>query len=261
MGVIANRDREQIEHLKDEFGRSGASLVEFPADGRLEATHLASHRLDLVMLKVTTHPANARTFDALARTGYRHLNSLDSVKLCQSRRATFAFANAHIADVATPRAFATHGEASSALADGTVVWVRRDAHNIPLPDRVLGVARTTRDLDDLVQGHDASTLFFQEFLANAGDPYKAYVVGQHVVVGHRCEAGGRVVLEPVAMPASVTDTIVRVGHAFAMSVYGIDFFYRDGRVVILDVNDFPSFRGVPDASRRIVEFVATNYFA
>jgi glutathione synthase/RimK-type ligase-like ATP-grasp enzyme len=151
----------------------------------------------------------------------------------------------------------TPWEASRALAEGTVVWVRRDAHNIPLAERVLGVARTTGELDDLVRGHDARTLFFQEFLADAGDTYKAYVVGQHVVVGRRFEDCGRVVIEPVAMSAGVIDTIMRVGRAFAMSVYGIDFFHRDGQAVILDVNDFPSFRGVADASRRIVEFVAT----
>jgi ribosomal protein S6--L-glutamate ligase len=261
VGLIANRDREQIEQLKDEFRRSGVSLVELPANGGLDAAHLARQRLDLVMVKVTTHPSNEGTFQALRRARYRHLNSLDSVKLCQSRRATFAFASARIADVVTPRTFATPGEASRALADGTVVWVRRDAHNIPLAERVVGVARTTGELDDLVHGHEAGTLFLQEFLADAGDTYKAYVVGQHVVVGRRLEDCGRVVIEPVAMPADVTDAIVRVGRAFAMSVYGIDFFYRDGHVVILDVNDFPSFRGVPDASRRIVEFVATNYLA
>jgi hypothetical protein len=176
------------------------------------------------------------------------------VKLCQSRRATFAFAQRHAGDVVTPRFFVTAAEASRAVSEGLAVWVRRDAHNIPLGERVLGVAATASELNALVRGLDERTLFFQEYLGSSYETHKAYVVGSDVVVVRRREEAGRVLAEPVAMPADVTGAILRVGHAFEMSVYGVDFFHRDGETMCLDVNDFPSFRGIPGASRRICDF-------
>lgn len=259
MAVIANRDREQIEELKSVFAQRGASVVELPADGSLEAAHLDAHAFDLVMVKLTTDGANRRTFAALRGRSLRYLNSLRSVKLCQSRRATFAFAQRRLHDVRTPRFFTTAEEASSAVAQGSAVWVRRDAHNIALGERVLGVAHAVSELDALIRGRDERTLFFQEYLGSAHETHKAYVVGDRVVVGRRSEIEGRVVVERVAMPEDVIAAILRIGRAFVMSVYGVDFFHRDGEAVCLDVNDFPSFRGVPGASRRICDFAENGY--
>jgi len=255
VAVIANRDREQIDELKAVFAQRGASVVELPADGSLEPAHLEAHAFDLVMVKLTTDLANRRTFEALRGRGFRYLNSLASVKLCQSRRETFAFAARHLADVRTPRFFAKPAEADRAIADGRTVWVRRDAHNIPLDQRVLGVARTSTQLHALVEGRDARELFFQEYLG-CEDTLKAYVVGDDVVVGRRSEVESRVVVERVTMPENVDDLILRIGRALGMSVYGVDFFHLGGEAVVLDINDFPSFRGIPEASRRIVEFAA-----
>jgi ribosomal protein S6--L-glutamate ligase len=257
VAVIANRDREQIDELKEVLARSGASVVELPADGSLEAAHFEARAFDLVMVKLTTDRANRRTFAALRGRRFRYLNSLRSVKLCQSRRATFAFANRRAPHVATPNMFVRADDARGALAEGRSVWVRRDAHNIPLDQRVLGVARTSAELGDLVDGHAERTLLFQEYLGSGEETYKAYVVGEDVVVIRRTDTA----VESATLPKEVNDAIRSVGRAFAMSVYGIDFFYREGQPIVLDVNDFPSFRGIPEASRRICDFVATTFFA
>jgi glutathione synthase/RimK-type ligase-like ATP-grasp enzyme len=253
VAVIANRDREQIEELKTVFAQRGASVVELPANGTLEAGHLDARAFDLVLLKLTTDAANARTFAALRGRSLRYLNSPRSVKLCQSRRATFAFAQRHARDVATPRFFVTAVEARRAIAEGLAVWVRRDAHNIPLGERVLGVAHAAPELDALVRGRDPRTLFFQEYLGDSYETRKAYVVGTDVVVVRRTEEGNHVRVESVATPQDVIAAILRIGSAFGMSVYGVDFFHRGGEAVCLDVNDFPSFRGIPGASQRICE--------
>jgi hypothetical protein len=254
--VIANRDREQIDELKSVLGGSGASVDERAVDRGLSAVALAARDADLVLLKLTTDGANRGVFRALRNARVRYLNSLRSVKLCQSRRATFAFANRRLPDVTTPRMFLTPDDAERAIARGHAVWVRRDAHNIPLDRRVLGIARSVAELRDLVGGEDARSLFFQEFLGSGHDTYKAYVVGTDIVVCRRTDAA----VECVAMPSCVTQTILRFGPAFAMPVYGIDFFYHDGRAVCLDVNDFPSFRGIAQASRMIGEYVTRTFF-
>ena len=266
VATIANRDPEQMEQLKAVFARCGASIVELPADDSLRAAHLAKRRIDLVLLKLTTDRANRRIFGELQQADFRYLNSLRSVKLCQSRRATFAFANRHLPDVRTPRMFVTPSEASRAIADGRPVWVRRDAHNIPLEERVLGVAHTTGELDELIGDLEPRTLFFQEYLGRTNDTYKAYVVGSSVVMLRRTELQDRLsqtpdaVVERTTLRKDVEDAILSIGRAFGMSVYGVDLFYRGDQAVFLDFNDFPSFRGIPEASQRIWEFVATTHF-
>lgn len=266
VATIANRDPEQMEQLRAVFAGCGASIVELPADGSLQAAHLARHRIDLVLLKLTSDRANRRVFGELQRAGLRCLNSLRSVKLCQSRRATFAFANRHLPDVRTPQMFATPSEASRAIADGRPVWVRRDAHNIPLAARLLGVAHTTGELAERIGDIEPRTLFFQEYLGRADHTYKAYVVGSSVVTLRRTEVhdgparAPGALIERTTLRKDVEDAVLRIGRTFGMSVYGVDLFDRGDQAMFLDVNDFPSFRGIPEASRRIWEFVAATHF-
>ncbi|MFO1303950.1 MAG: hypothetical protein U1F54_09475 [Burkholderiales bacterium] len=251
VAVIANRDREQIETLVALLSGAGASVIEI-APSRFETEVLPERRIDLVFLKLTTDPANRHVFAALARRELRFLNAVRSVELCQSRRDTFAFLRDRALDVAAPRAFAGLVEAQRAIAEGTAVWVRRDAHNIPLERRILGVARTSAGLDRLVDGVDPGTLFFQEFLDGDHETCKAYVVGDHVTIVRRSEVRpGVFVSEPLAVPDAVFDTIRVIGRAFGMTVYGVDFFHLGGRAVCLDINDFPSFRGIDGGNGRI----------
>ncbi len=256
MAVIANRDREQIETLTGMLSRAGASVLEVPPT-RLLAEPLPDRPIDLVFLKLTTEPANRRVFEALAQRDLRFLNSVRSVDICQSRRETFAFLRRHAPGVALPRVFAGVADARTAIAAGIEVWVRRDAHNIPLDERILGVARTSADLDGLVAGLDAQALFLQEYLGSGHQTCKAYVVGDHVAIVRRSEIRpGVFVSEPLAMPESVFDTIRTIGRAFVMTVYGVDFFHLGGRAVCLDVNDFPSFRGIDGGNERIFDLAA-----
>ena len=251
MAVIANRDREQIETLTASLSRAGASVLEIPPS-RLDNEPLPDRRIDLVFLKLTTDPANRHVFAALATRELRYLNAVSSVQLCQSRRDTFAFLRRRAPEVAAPRAFAGVADAKQAIAEGGQVWVRRDAHNIPLDRRILGVARTAAELDRLVDGLDPRTLFLQEFLGGDHETCKAYVVGDDVAIVRRSEVRpGVFVSEPLPMSDAVFDTMRAIGRVFGMTVYGVDFFHLDGQAVCLDINDFPSFRGVDGGNERI----------
>ncbi|MFO1312485.1 MAG: hypothetical protein U1F41_10540 [Burkholderiales bacterium] len=251
VAVIANRDREQIGTLTALLSSAGASVLDLPP-ARFATEPLPDCPIDLVFVKLTTDPANRHVFAALAGRGLRVLNSLRSVEICQSRRETFEFLRSRAPGVAAPRAFASMEDAKQAIAEGAEVWVRRDAHNIPLDRRVLGVARTRAELDRLVRGLDPGALFLQEYLGGGHETCKAYVVGDDVAIVRRSEVRpGVFVSESLAMPEAVHDTTRAIGRAFGMSVYGVDFFHLDGKAVCLDVNDFPSFRGVDGGNERI----------
>ncbi|MFX1410662.1 MAG: hypothetical protein ACFFA6_09930, partial [Promethearchaeota archaeon] len=50
--------------------------------------------------------------------------------------------------------------------------------------------------------------------------------------------------------------ILRLGRIFRMPIFGIDYIInKDGEPYIVDVNDFPSFRSIPEAVSLISDYI------
>ena len=49
--------------------------------------------------------------------------------------------------------------------------------------------------------------------------------------------------------------IIRIGRKFGMSVYGIDYIKTENGPYIVDVNDFPSFRSIPEGVSLISDHI------
>jgi len=96
----------------------------------------------------------------------------------------------------------------------------------------------------------------QDYVRGDGRDYKIYVVGRHAFglrkrwSPHQSanERG-----EPFAVSAELTELSHRAGIALGMEIYGVDILYGSSGPVVIDVNPFPSFRGVPGAGRLIAD--------
>ncbi len=51
------------------------------------------------------------------------------------------------------------------------------------------------------------------------------------------------------------DLALEIGHTFKMPLYGVDLLITEKGPLIVDVNAFPGFRGVPGASEALVDLV------
>ncbi|MEU5432390.1 hypothetical protein AB0G73_03315 [Streptomyces sp. NPDC020719] len=101
-------------------------------------------------------------------------------------------------------------------------------------------------------------LVAQPYVPNSGVDLKVYCVGGELYATERCSP-----LHPdhsvrerrVALPAEVAATVSQVGAVYGLDLYGVDVLLGPDGPVVVDVNDFPSFRQVPDAAARVARAV------
>jgi ribosomal protein S6--L-glutamate ligase len=119
----------------------------------------------------------------------------------------------------------------------------------------LRLVRQRDDLEDLHWG-DALVLA-QHYLPNSGFDLKLYVCGDRVFAvkkpspfnGHAAPA------KSVPLKKHMLDIAFRCGQTFGLEVYGVDTRETSDGLVVIEVNEFPNFTGVPDAARWIVEHI------
>lgn len=59
----------------------------------------------------------------------------------------------------------------------------------------------------------------------------------------------------VPLPGEVARIAAQVGEVFGLDLYGVDVLLGPDGPVVVDINDFPSFRQVPDAVARVARAV------
>jgi len=106
---------------------------------------------------------------------------------------------------------------------------------------------------------EAGESFFlaQRYAENAGFDIKVYVTGNEVYapIAKQSVLHGEVRERFVPLTPQVRKLALQVGKLFGLDIYGLDVVDTPQGPAILDINDFPSFGGVPRAVRRISEYV------
>ncbi len=104
-------------------------------------------------------------------------------------------------------------------------------------------------------------IVLQEFAAGDGWDIKMWVIDQQIFAARR-----RTPLEPNALkedhpippeelPPDWAHIAREIGRVFNLRLYGIDLLITDKGPIIVDVNSFPGFRGVPGADSALVDLV------
>lgn len=126
---------------------------------------------------------------------------------------------------------------------------------------LVGKIDTVKELQALKQQWGDEPVVLQEFAAGDGWDIKIWVVGEHIYAARR--------RTPLATNASKEDipiaasqlpgewlTITReVGRVFQLRLYGLDLLSTQHGPMIVDINAFPGFRGVPGADEALVGLV------
>jgi ribosomal protein S6--L-glutamate ligase len=99
----------------------------------------------------------------------------------------------------------------------------------------------------------------QEFLPGDGWDVKLWVTGDKLFGARRrtpLEPGASRETHPIAeLPAEWVRILERIGSLFDLVLFGVDLLITDGGPMVIDVNAFPGFRGVPGAVDALVELV------
>ena len=103
----------------------------------------------------------------------------------------------------------------------------------------------------------ADLMLIQEFIPGTGEDLKVYVIGEEVFAVRKefsptsFTRAGR----PVPVSAEVRDIALRCGHAFGLGLYGLDIIESPTGPVVIDLNYFPGYKGVPNAASLIANYI------
>lgn len=101
-------------------------------------------------------------------------------------------------------------------------------------------------------------VFAQEFLTNARTDLKVFAIGDELFAVRKAFAEDSFLHagQPAHLSPDVEAIVHRVGQAFGLELYGVDLAEDEDGVQVFDVNFFPGYRGVPDAARRLADYIA-----
>jgi ribosomal protein S6--L-glutamate ligase len=100
-------------------------------------------------------------------------------------------------------------------------------------------------------------MIVQHFIPGPGEDLKVYVVGDQVfaVTKPFSQTSFAVPGRPVPVEPEVRDAALRTGAALGLGLFGLDVIESPDGPVVVDVNYFPGYKGVPDAAAMIADYI------
>jgi MFS family permease len=100
-------------------------------------------------------------------------------------------------------------------------------------------------------------MLVQEFVAGTGEDVKVYVVGEQVFAVRKqfSEDSFAQPGRPSAVSPELRDIALRCGHALGLGLYGLDVIESRSGPVVVDLNYFPGYKGVPDIAPLIADYI------
>ncbi|MGQ4875793.1 MAG: hypothetical protein ACP6IY_17145 [Promethearchaeia archaeon] len=276
VGAIVNRDLEIFEKLRKftklNYNINIVNLINFKKNSFNEGylkKKIKKYPFSLLIVKLYSEEENQKIYDLIDKyfSDIPRLNSVRSVKICESRRNTFKLIEEKCKKINIPKTYFSINSALKAIDNGTPIIIKLDTHNIrnlSKYDRIIGVAKTREQFLNLIRRYDVqnNVLFFQEYLGKSDIIYKVYVIDQYVQTitsQDLLRKKNFTPLELIHMRVSIDHDLKRhilmLGRKFNMSIFGIDYLLKDGIPYIVDVNDFPSFRNIPEAVSLISNYI------
>jgi ribosomal protein S6--L-glutamate ligase len=230
-----------------EFGFRVAEAI--PEEEVVRADDLAPSE-DLWVLKSHTELALGLAGLVHARGG-RLLNPYGSCIAAQDKITACNLLR--LAGVSTPRTWVT----------GDVRLVRPLLDRGPLivkPHRGhrgagVAVVRRSDDLDRVPPS--AGPVVVQDLVRGPGEDLKVYVVGERVFAVRKRFAQDSFTRpgRPCRVSPEVRELALRCGEAFGLGLFGLDVIESADGPVVVDVNYFPGYKGVPDAAALIATYI------
>ncbi|MCB5911809.1 ATP-grasp domain-containing protein [Streptomyces pinistramenti] len=230
--------------------RPGSSLIRISDEIRA-----GSH--DAWVLKTVSGGPGLTLLEAAAAVGLTTVNDARAIRGVRDKALAAVIARSHGLPVPVTYAasrveeFARIPEAEYPLvvkpADGSS---GRAVRLVASADRLHEAQEGEPDGDGL--------LIAQPYVPNSGTDLKVYCVGGELFGTERCSLlhpGHTVRERQVPLTPEVARIAAEVGTVFGLDLYGVDILLGPDGPVVVDVNDFPSFRQVPDAVARVASAV------
>ena len=215
---------------------------------------LTKERYDAYVLKTLTDGPGLSILDAAEAIGIPTINNSRAIRLVRDKAVAAAFAAAH--GLPVPRTyFVAHPRLLDQIPAEEYPLVVKPSNGSYCRD--IYRLNSPADLATLkVTGADDSFFLAQRYAENTGFDIKLYVTGKEVrgVVKksplHPAVKEGLIPVTP-----ALKKLALKVGKLFGLDIYGLDVVETPQGLVVLDINDFPSFSFVPRAVATVSEYV------
>jgi ribosomal protein S6--L-glutamate ligase len=215
-------------------------------------TDLSLTQYDAYVLKTVSEGPGLTILEAAEAVGIPTINNSRAIRLVRDKAVAVAFAQAR--GLPIPRTyFVGHPRALLKVPEEVYPVVVKPSNGTSLQD--IHLVRTPAEMEHLkVDEH--SYYLAMHYVENTGYDIKLYVTGQEVhAVMKSSPLHGEVEEVEIPVTREMLKIARRVGQLFGLDLYGVDVLETPQGLVIVDINDFPSFYGVPRKVASVAEYI------
>jgi ribosomal protein S6--L-glutamate ligase len=117
------------------------------------------------------------------------------------------------------------------------------------------LARNPRELAAVPASQEL--MLIQEYVPGAGEDLKVYVIGEDIFATRKPFSPNSFLRpgQPCPVTAEVRKIARRCGQVFGLGLYGMDIIESPDGPIVVDVNYFPGYKGVPDGPALLADYI------
>jgi len=215
-------------------------------------TDLSLTRYDAYVLKTVSDGPGLTILEAAEAVGIPTINNSRAIRLVRDKAVAVAFAQARGLPIPTTY-FVGHPRTLVQVPEDLYPVVIKPSNGTSLQD--IHLVHTSEEMHHL-QVDEHSYYLAMRYVENTGYDIKLYVTGQEVhAVQKSSPLHGEVQELEIPVTREMLKIAWRVGQVFGLDLYGVDVLESPEGLVIVDINDFPSFYGVPRKVSSVAEYI------
>jgi len=207
---------------------------------------------DAYVLKTVSDGPGLTILEAAEAVGIPTINNSRAIRLVRDKAVASAYA--HAIGLPVPQTyFVGHPRVLELVPHHLYPLVIKPSNGTSLQD--IHLVRTPEDLALLTLDEHVHYLATR-YIENTGYDIKLYVTGQEVhAVAKSSPLHGKIQEEEIPVSRDMLKLARSVGKAFGLDLYGVDVLETPNGLMLIDINDFPSFYGVPRKVPAIAEYI------
>ena len=215
-------------------------------------TDLSLMDYDAYVLKTVSDGPGLTILESAEAVGIPTINNSHAIRLIRDKAVAAAYATARGLPVPLTY-FVGHPRALVKVPHDLYPVVVKPSNGTSLQD--VHLVRTPEQMACLKL--DESTHYLaMRYVENTGFDIKLYVTGQEVhAITKSSPLHGEVQEQEIPVSRAMLKLAQRVGQVFGLDLYGVDVLETPEGLVLVDINDFPSFYGVPRKVAAISEYI------
>ncbi len=215
-------------------------------------TDLSLTKYDAYVLKTVSEGPGLTILEAAEAVGIPTINNSRAIRLIRDKAVAVAFGQACGLPIPITY-FVGHPRALVKVPHKVYPLIVKPSNGTSLQD--IHLVHTPEEMAQLTLD-EQSYYLAQHYVENTGFDIKLYVTGQEVhAIVKSSPLHGTVQEEEIPVSHEMLQLARRVGQVFGLDLYGVDVLETSDGLMLVDINDFPSFYGVPRKVASVAEYI------